>query len=254
MNIKKFNEFRDLVNNAKCPKDVFGEVPQKDKKTIAKVLKEKWQYFEKISKDPKDGSEEYQKNFLLSNLTTLTVWAGESLRDGTYDQKLTYRVKLKISVKKHEEEKMFFVENCPPSICVYFDKLDAVGFEGYMRMDKITLTRNGLVTHSGLVDYYGTHGASEYFYNFLEPGHASEVMAKNLEEGDVIEVETLRYSLPKDFAKRLIGFYGVSKSLDSALSKNNGSLDGEQLLEVMTNSKSEFKKSVSKQKVFVLKS
>lgn len=175
----------------KCPKDLFGELEPCTKETLNALL----------ASEPEIKGEPGDYTTGLFNL--YKSWAYEAIKNGTYDQCLPYCTKLTFEIEKTPEGAQRFLFTFPDHHSVSFRSLPAYYFEGYLQNDSFRIERNGEEIDSGVIKYYGTHGAVELFFRNNDKKEI-ELSAKEFEPGDILTIETVRWLNPKEFGKFLL--------------------------------------------------
>ncbi len=227
MDKQKFEALENALTYAKCPKDFFGDLLGTDlEKTLNKKIAEQRDYLKKVSKGKKDANQDYRTRMMTSRLGVLATWAIESVVNGTYNDKLPYRVKLEFAIKTYEDKKYFLMETT--SFTVFSAELVAVFFEGYLRNDVFRVMRGQKEVTSGYIIHYGTHAGCEHF-QFSNGGIEAKIKPDKYEIGDTLEIETWRYKDADKFLKMLIRFNGLSRAIDSVFKDNNNQLSPDKL-------------------------
>ncbi|MBU0612266.1 hypothetical protein KKB58_02515 [Patescibacteria group bacterium] len=148
--------------------------------------------------------------------------------------------KLTFNVIVLKNEKFFRLQG--EHMILLIDKIISVWFEGYFNSTKCKIIRNDLVYDSGYVMYHGTHAASEYFFGFskiemrLSGKMTNLLQAKNLEYGDILEIENLKkencrfYESSDSFITQVASFHGISQTINDAFKEGDGRINKEELL------------------------
>jgi len=249
MNIKKIGAFERTLGSATCPMDLFGEAATRE--NILRRIQRQGKLLKEASAGKKDANLEYRISLMMARFGTLAQWALETIRNGTYSQRLPYRVKLRLAVKRRGGKTYFFVEGAE-DLEVFFTTLDAAHFEGYLRCDPVHVFRSNKKLWDGSVHYYGTHAAQEYFMRD-DGDMVPHLKSSDFEANDTIEIETLKYASPRVFARDIIGFFSLSSSLDAAFRKHKNSLDNSQLSAAVKEGDASAAKKLQEKKVFVFK-
>lgn len=194
-------ELEKALTKAKCPEDFFGITPDVD---ISTLIEKRTQEFESVTGEASegvDGNADDRLRGLKRIFPLMLKWANEKVASNEYGNMKTYRAKIVFVVKDHEGCKLFHLEGVT-DICLCTESINALSFEGYDRMDRVTI-RKGEQTISGRVNYYGTHGAQEMFLLNSE-AHVPCLEADDYEVGDTVEIETVSYASIDEYAGFLI--------------------------------------------------
>lgn len=194
------NEFAERILNAKCPEDVFGELPgEHSMQALGEKILEHEKYIENVSVETWNANTSLQKNLVQEKLSIFSAWAKEAVLYKRYGTHTAYRGTLEIGVACVENKKRFVINGKKYSL--YFDELGALLFEGYMSHDRVTIVRNGKVLHTGYVSHYGASVIQDHFTGLLGHQYLVSLTPDMCESGDMIRVETWRYSSNKHFVK-----------------------------------------------------
>lgn len=162
--------------------------------------------------------------------------------------KLIFKVIKNSSAKA---EKFFNLHDTKTILLI--NKLYASFFEGYYHATECRLIRNGQDYDHAYIRYNGTHDSGEYFFGFgkiYSTGKFSKIEAKDLEIGDILEIENISgnnlhpYADVAALVKRLDIFQSMSESFDE-LAKKSGAKDGGILLNSLLDG---YKKGLKKRK------
>jgi hypothetical protein len=247
MKYKKLDQVWDALFGAKCPMDFFGEVSDVD--DLKRKIEETKSVWSGMQPGPQDGNLEYRLSRISTYFDLFSKWALETLEQGTYTQKLPYRLKLLLTIKKVEGKNYFFVENTDV-LAVFFATLDAASFEGYDTRDRFRILRGSEKILEGYVSYEGTHAACE---RFIVGGQiVPDLEASLYMEGDRVEVETVKYSSPTQFALRVIQTSNLATSLRTAFEEHGGELNKKEFVKAVVKGCVETGKKVRETKTFVL--
>ena len=186
MNIEKL----DKPWLIKCPKDLFGELHPCTKESLDVTIAE---HIDKIN-----TLSDYTKGFFLE----IRSWAYGAIHNGIYDQSLPYRAKIELTVQLRHTVKCFHLEHSKNSD-LFFKKLPACFFEGYVWNDKIRVYRDDEEIDNGVVQYYGTHAASETF-SFEKRMRSLNLSADQFEIGDCINIETIHHASIDTFSDYIV--------------------------------------------------
>ena len=85
--------------------------------------------------------------------------------------------------------------------------IHSILFWGYRRHDKVVVKKDGKEIRRGSVEYYGTHGAQEFFFNVVsdDTQHKKpdpEIFAKDFTPRTTIEIETWVFFSENEFLEK----------------------------------------------------
>ena len=194
-------EFERYLTRAKCPEDLFGI---SDGILTSHLIEKRRQEFISITGEGSEGADSNATDRLdrIKRIFPIMLkWANEKILANKYGDRSAYRAKIIFLVASHKGQKLFHLEGISV-IDLYAESINAMYFEGYDRMDLVTV-RQCEKTISGRVEYYGTHAARDMF--ILNSGlHASSLKARDYEMGDIVEIKTSSYASLDDYAGFLI--------------------------------------------------
>lgn len=186
-----------------CPEDVFGNLPN-EKESGLKALKELTKVM-LLTTDfvTNDERTDYRITIFKNRLSFFAKWAAEKIFNGTYGDKVNYRIKLKIVLSEIEGEKFFYLSGSKKHI--YFKHIDSVNFnDNGIYSDTLEIKRSGVILKTGIVKYLGTHAAQEFFILSDSQDKRSHLSCEEFQIGDVIEIETWSYETMDDFAGKVL--------------------------------------------------
>lgn len=241
-----------------CPEDIFGP-SYKDTKVFKKNISSLDRMSERITRKrwTDEVNDWYQRQHFRDLYSFLRTWALWKIECGTYGDRSDFVCKIRLLVKNYNDKKLFFLEDAPKGE-LYFDSLSSIHFEGYGFHDRITVLRDGKSVKKGAVIYTGTHAAQELFHwedskTESEYGSmTSSLKAKDLEVGDIVEIETKKYFSPKRFGVDLMRFHSLSISLMDAFKTNNNKLGQSELRKAVKKADTNTTKEFKDKEVFVL--
>ncbi len=217
---KEFLALEEKLTRSDCPEYYFGPAGP-NYEGLERLVAENTREFESLiaketeALDKKDGNGDDRISRAKRIFPTLAKWALEKGKNGTYGDRLCYRAKLVLTVADNGEAKAFRLEGANALEAPLAERINAMHFEGYDRRDPVSVKRGKEPTHSGYVDYYGTHAAREVFY-FPKPderwpelyefhGHVPYLNAKSFQVGDIVEIETINFRDADEYLRSFVG-------------------------------------------------
>jgi hypothetical protein len=198
MDIQKFEDFEQSIRGVTCPEHLFGNIKlSTDIAAYKKLRDEKYEYLQKITKNPKSGNEEMRVSMVLSLFLLLDKWGLEKVTAGVYGNYTTYRLKLMFQVKEWNKKHHFFLIR---NDSFHFDEIPGYYFEdGYTHSDEVCVLREGVPIKKGHTSEYGTHGATTCFYGINKNSPCPYLKASDFELYDIVEIETWKYGSFHEF-------------------------------------------------------
>ncbi len=210
-----------------CPEDVFGNLPN-EKESGLKALEELTKAMLSTTDfATNDEHPDYRITSFKNRLSFFARWAAEKIFNGTYGDKVNYRIKLKIVLSDIEGEKFFYLSGSKKNI--YFKHISSVNFnDDGIYCDTLEIKRNGVILKTGTVRYLGTHAAQEFFILSDSQDRRSHLSCEEFQVGDVIEIETWNYETVDDFAGKVLIMNKMEDAFLKVFQKPGDSITGEE--------------------------
>jgi hypothetical protein len=182
------NEFRSLsvkLHHATCVEDVFGEKPptyQELKNWVSEIT----DFATKVE----DGNIKSDAIHLVEQeVAFFSKWARTQIALKTYGKKEECPLILNLDVVEFEGQPKFGLRKGKST--AFLEELHAINFKGYWHRDKVILRKDDKILREGYVQYYGTHAATEFFFEIISQySRDIRLTASMFEIGTTLEIRT----------------------------------------------------------------